>query len=1024
MFIKKITAFITIAFFLFQSFSVYATPLKSTVWMANVVIFAYFQDVEPERLEHFRTKETADELIRLFDGEGVVDFKGYINEISYGQLQIKNVFPQKKDDGTFDAIALPYTKDDTFEKQMDEDIIKYICENLPANSSDMDLNNDGALDSLNIVYIDDASSIYDYPTVWPHQYTIRGYSIYYNNLRVLATHVENTDRLYSMPGDVGLVEGAGLISHEFLHILGYPDLYAGYNNVSGYTPVGDVDIMAVANERLQWPLAYMRQHVSGWVNLPILTQTTNNVTVHLQSNREGTQGVIVKSPLNDYEFFVIEFRKDTDNFASPLQLDSGIRDSGLIIYRINTNVMGLSNFHGQTGVYVFRDPSPENANGFKVLDMFFSGDNVDTDQRSLGSNNMEDGILNGAITYNDGSNSGIIIDNISDSTGDSMTFNVTIPKEEDFDLWHNTNYIGAISSSQGTDIVDYNNTLYSLSAVDSVSNGLNNFNLYKYTDSNTWTKVSGFNDNDTIISSGAKLFVYNSNLHVAYSTLAPSEEYWLTRVKKYDSSENSWINVKTIDDNNTSGIFDLATSNDDIFISYIRGGLGSSIFAELKVARVSEDEITTVSIGNTNNVGQPVIAVVENKVFVSVADSKTVLTKEVFGSADSTIYNYEITADAFSYDVVAHEGNLYLAVENGGNIILSRLENNEWIKQAEKNGNYYNPSIQTSQGNLYVMVGQNIGDGFTRVYRFDNNESLNPSERLVQEGENVDNRSSNPKIVSIGSALYVSYMRESDSKAIIKEKITTNQLLAISIDKMPTKTNYSFGEAVDYTGLTINANYEQEVKSVTTGFQVSGFDTTLQGERYATVTYEGKTTTFPYFVRNSDEVREPYISGRINSYSNNSGISVKLYDVGDTSFENILYSTNISTAVTGNISSVDFAIGEIAAGSYNMVISRGSHLDYIVTGITMGSESIAFTDSSNNKINLINLIAGDVDKDGAVNFTDLSIIRNSNNFNKTPQTASNNLTDINGDGSVNASDLIIVLTNYNKTVKDSTISFS
>ncbi len=1023
---KKIAILIVIMFLFSLPFNVYSTTYdsKSSQRMANVVVFAYFEDVDPERLEHFYQKDTADELLRLFDGDGVVNFKGYINEISHGKLQIENVFPQLKSDNTFSAIALPYTKEETKHQYVGEDIVEYIAKNLATTEKDIDLNDDGIMDSFNVVYIDDASSIDEYPTVWPHQYTVKDNSIKYSNQQVLKIHCENTDRLYSMPGDLGLIEGAGLISHEFLHVLGYPDLYAGYNNVSGYTPVGGVDIMAVANERLQWPLSYMRQYVSGWVNLPIITESQDTVTVHLQSNRAGTPGVIIKSPLNDYEFFVVEFRQDTDNFANPLQLDSGLYDSGLIIYRINTNVTGLSNFHGQTGVYVFRDPTLDNS--FLLEDMFFSGDaDTDPDQQQLGSTNMSHGLDDGAITFSDGTNSGVVINSISESSGDHMTFSVTVPIKEDFDLWEDTYFSGTLSGDQFTDIASYNNTLYALSAINSAGSGLNNFNLYEYKNAASWQKLAGFNDTELSLSQDLSLFEFEGNLHVAYTTL--SGDFHHIHIKKYLYQSNSWVDVASVIDDNSSGAFDIVAENGEIYLAYIEGGYPNP--STLKVCRVKASDTTAVNIDGIDYGGQPKISVVGNKIYASIASGLTVNTKEVFGTAGAPVISYTTNKGfGVSYDIVGHENHLYLVVEQEGNIILNRLEDDIWVKQAEQSGEYHNPTIQTSQGNLYVLAGPNSDVGVTRtgVYRFNNNSNLSPEERLIREGENVDFRSSNQKIVSIDNALYVSYKRGIDDVAIIKEKISSNQLIAISINTLPTTTNLNKGEAVDLTGLTINANYEKEVKLVTTGFKVSGFDTTIQGERYATVTYEGKTTSFPYFVQNNVEVESPYILGRIKSYNNYTDITIKLYSSNDFNYSNLLYSSTVSPPEAGGLTTTQFAIGNLAFGSYNIVISKPAHIDYIIKNITIDTESINLTESNNPEIKRIDLLAGDVNADNIINFIDLSIIRNSKNFNNSTAKLDNNLTDINADGLVNIEDLNIIASsiNYNKTVTDSTITYS
>ena len=69
---------------------------------------------------------------------------------------------------------------------------------------------------------------------------------------------------------------------------------------------------------------------------------------------KGNQAYILKSPLNEYELFVVEFRKKSEDMD---HLDRVIGHSGVIIYRVDTTVTGLSNNKGKTGIYVFREES-------------------------------------------------------------------------------------------------------------------------------------------------------------------------------------------------------------------------------------------------------------------------------------------------------------------------------------------------------------------------------------------------------------------------------------------------------------------------------------------------------------------------------------------------------------------------------------------------------------------------------------------------------------------------------------------
>ncbi|MBR5514576.1 MAG: bacterial Ig-like domain-containing protein [Clostridia bacterium] len=67
----------------------------------------------------------------------------------------------------------------------------------------------------------------------------------------------------------------------------------------------------------------------------------------------------------------------------------------------------------------------------------------------------------------------------------------------------------------------------------------------------------------------------------------------------------------------------------------------------------------------------------------------------------------------------------------------------------------------------------------------------------------------------------------------------------ITVNTLPTKQSYSIGEAFDSTGLKITVHYKSGGRrSITSGFDLSGFDSASGGTKTITVTYEGHTVTF------------------------------------------------------------------------------------------------------------------------------------------------------------------------------------
>ena len=71
------------------------------------------------------------------------------------------------------------------------------------------------------------------------------------------------------------------------------------------------------------------------------------------------------------------------------------------------------------------------------------------------------------------------------------------------------------------------------------------------------------------------------------------------------------------------------------------------------------------------------------------------------------------------------------------------------------------------------------------------------------------------------------------------------KLVSIAVKTNPTKMSYYQGDALDSTGLTLNATYNNgNTETVTTGFTCSALDSSSAGQKTITVTYQGLTTTF------------------------------------------------------------------------------------------------------------------------------------------------------------------------------------
>ena len=213
-------------------------------------------------------------------------------------------------------------------------------------------------------------------------------------------------------------QGYALASHEFLHTLGAPDLYrtAGEDG----DPVGRWwDLMAGPNLTASYPLAYTRSELR-WMDIETLKES-GTYTLWPTEGVSGTRAYILKTSRSDSEFFVVEYRKKPENKQD---YDYYIPESGLIVYRVNNAVDYHTNKEGNNYIYVFRkdttDPAKAQEDAFKAT--------VGGQYRSsLGSSDLNAHYTSDTIFYSDGSNSGIVINNVVTKEDGSVSFDVEFP---------------------------------------------------------------------------------------------------------------------------------------------------------------------------------------------------------------------------------------------------------------------------------------------------------------------------------------------------------------------------------------------------------------------------------------------------------------------------------------------------------------------------------------------------------------------------------------------------------------------
>lgn len=117
----------------------------------------------------------------------------------------------------------------------------------------------------------------------------------------------------------------------------------------------------------------------------------------------------------------MEYRKKPENRQD---YDYYIPESGLIVYRVNNAVDYHTNKEGNNYIYVFRKDTKDPAKAQEDESKATVGGQY---RKSLGSSDLNAPYTSDTIFYSDGSNSGIVIDNVVTKEDGSVSFDVKFP---------------------------------------------------------------------------------------------------------------------------------------------------------------------------------------------------------------------------------------------------------------------------------------------------------------------------------------------------------------------------------------------------------------------------------------------------------------------------------------------------------------------------------------------------------------------------------------------------------------------
>ena len=151
-------------------------------------------------------------------------------------------------------------------------------------------------------------------------------------------------------------------------------------------------------------------------------------------------------------------------------------------------------------------------------------------------------------------------------------------------------------------------------------------------------------------------------------------------------------------------------------------------------------------------------------------------------------------------------------------------------------------------------------------------------------------------------------------------------------------------------------------------------------------------------------VSAPSVRGAVKSYNPNNAATVKLVQNGA-----VKYTVTTATSSGSGQAEQSFSFNAVAAGTYDLVVTKPGHLTYTVKNVVVGSTDLDLTKHSNAAISTITLLCGDIDGNGFINSTDLGIILKGQNYGKSTATAGDKAADLDGNGFINSTDLGIVL---------------
>lgn len=633
--------------------------------MANLIVFVKFPEDTTTEISDNAQKIMMyyNDTSKMYVGSSIdFSFKKYISEISRGKLNVNNIFPQLDGD-TITPFTLSASHDNSNDNSIIQEIIgAFNSGKIKMPSDRLDNKYSGVIDNLTVIIQGRCPSGSDF--MWPHK-SVTDVSTKINNKYQFGNY--NFIDSYSVTGTVAACQG--VITHEFLHSVGLPDLYR--RSGTDGTPVGVWDIMASNSFFMQYPLSYQRYKL-GWIPMQQITQSGTYTLDPVSDPDSDTILYEIKTPMSASESFILEYRKKITTNFSNLGFETKIPSSGLLIYRVNKSVVNQTNAWGEDYLYVYR-PGETSASA-SAGDLFKSALDPNDNRTSFGVADLDAPLTDGTMFYSNGTNSGIVISDVKYNDDSSqITFHVEFPDYSSLGLWEQIPNDIAMEATGINIDTDSVGNIYSCIMGREDWNFINK--VFKY-NGTTWTVLGSSFSNV----SGMTLKVYNDIPYVLYLNSSGKPV-----LAKY--SGTSWQTVYT--DNSVSYPNDLQLFLGDsgFYSAWTVDG------TKLSIKKITESGVTNVNSSLTADYfANPSLSTVDNYIYVTYCNF-------VFGGAKqyTQVKRYNLTTGQWEsiqvpnplvssnlHRSIGYNGEYWMiAATSGSKPIIVKVDGNSKVTQYE-----------------------------------------------------------------------------------------------------------------------------------------------------------------------------------------------------------------------------------------------------------------------------------------------------------------------------------------------------